>query len=111
MQSPTPFPTPPSSPAPVRRPVPVATVLTPTERARVDAAGDGFYEAYHRDSVAEVVQDLKSNRVNAVLVSVARCDARSRSGAAASWRLCPKTFSPFTKTRQPSSAPSRMVAV
>ena len=35
----------------------------PNERIRVDAAGEGSYRALHRDSVAEVVQDLKSNRV------------------------------------------------
>ena len=49
-----------------RHPLPVATMLTPNERLRVDAAGEGSYQALHRDSVAELVQDLKSNRVSAV---------------------------------------------
>jgi len=58
----------------------VATVLTPSERIRVDAAGEGSYHALHRDSVDDVVQDLKANRAAAVLVSVARCDQSARAG-------------------------------
>lgn len=54
----------------------VATVLTPAERAQVDAAGEGLYRALHRDSVQAVLQDLRSGRADAVLVSVTRCDAR-----------------------------------
>jgi AraC-like DNA-binding protein len=58
----------------------VSTVLTPTERMRVDAAGEGSYRALHRDSVDDVVKDLKANRAAAVLVSVARCDQIARAG-------------------------------
>jgi AraC-like DNA-binding protein len=58
----------------------VSTVLTPTERIRVDAAGEGSYRALHRDSVEDVVKDLKANRAAAVLVSVARCDHVARAG-------------------------------
>jgi AraC-like DNA-binding protein len=58
----------------------VSTVLTPTERIRVDAAGEGSYQALHRDSVDDVVKDLKANRASAVLVSVARCDHIARAG-------------------------------
>ena len=35
----------------------VSTVLTPTERIRVDAAGEGSYRALHRDNVDDVVRD------------------------------------------------------
>ncbi|HTR76898.1 MAG TPA: helix-turn-helix domain-containing protein [Gemmatimonadaceae bacterium] len=56
----------------------VATMLTPGERTPVDAAGNGSYHALHRDSVSEVIDDLKSKRADAVLVSVARCDAPTR---------------------------------
>lgn len=52
---------------------PVLTVLDPDERARVDAAGEGLYLAIHRDSVADVLEDLKRRRVSAVLLSVVRC--------------------------------------
>lgn len=58
----------------------VSTVLTPAERLRVDAAGEGSYYALHRDTVDDVVKDLKANRATAVLVSVARCDQAARAG-------------------------------
>jgi len=58
----------------------VSTVLTPAERIRVDAAGEGSYQALHRDNVDDVVKDLKANRATAVLVSVARCDQSARAG-------------------------------
>lgn len=51
---------------------PVATVLTAFERPRVDAAGEGLYRTLHRDSIEDVIQDLKEQRVSAVLVSVTR---------------------------------------
>jgi AraC-like DNA-binding protein len=49
---------------------PIATLLTPAERARVDAVGEGYYRAYHRESVDDLVRDLKDRRIHAVLVSV-----------------------------------------
>src|SRR5947209_201318 len=58
----------------------VSTVLTPAERIRVDAAGEGSYHALHRDTVDDVVKDLKANRAAAVIVSVARCDQMARAG-------------------------------
>ncbi len=62
---------------------PVLTVLDPEERARVDAAGVGLYRAIHRDSVADVLEDLKRQRVSAVLISVVRCarDGERRTAA------------------------------
>lgn len=61
------------SPASRSLSAPVLTVLDPDERARVDAAGAGLYRAIHRDSVADVLEDLKRQRVSAVLLSVVRC--------------------------------------
>jgi len=55
-----------------RRPA-VATILHPSERARVDAAGDGVYHTLHRQTVDEVAVDLRAQRVRAILLSVARC--------------------------------------
>jgi AraC-like DNA-binding protein len=52
---------------------PVATMLEPDERTRVDAVGAGLYRTLHRDSIDEVLRDLKERRISAVLVSVARC--------------------------------------
>ena len=36
----------------------VATVLTPAERLRVDAAGEGLYRSIHRDTVDDVIRVL-----------------------------------------------------
>jgi len=92
-------------------PVPVATVLTPTERVRVDAAGEGSYQALHRDSVAEVVQDLKTNRVSAVLVSVTRCDQRARAGVAALVREFPRVPTVALLTQLDRSTPHAMLSL
>lgn len=54
----------------------VTTVLTPVERAQVDAAGEGLYRTLHRESFAAALEDVRTNRADAVLLSVARCDAR-----------------------------------
>ena len=52
---------------------PIATMLLPGERQRVDAAGEGLYHTLHRDSLDDVFRDLYEHRVKAVLVSVSRC--------------------------------------
>lgn len=51
----------------------VATVLTPVERQRVDAAGSGVFTVVHRDSVPEAVRVVRERGVDAVLLSVHRC--------------------------------------
>jgi len=52
---------------------PVATILDSSERTHVDAIGAGLYRTIHRDSVCEILRDLKERRISAVLVSVSRC--------------------------------------
>ncbi len=52
---------------------PVATMLRPVERSRVDAAGEGLYRTVHRESVDDILHDLRGQTVSAVLVSVTRC--------------------------------------
>jgi AraC-like DNA-binding protein len=51
--------------------LPIATLLTAAERRSVDAAGEGFYQTLHRDSVEDLIVDAKAHQVHAVLVSVA----------------------------------------
>src|SRR3954468_8290683 len=92
-------------------PVPISTMLTPSERVRVDAAGEGSYQAVHRDSVAEVVQDLKTNRVSAVVVSVTRCDQRARAGVAALVREFPRVPTVALLTQIDRSTPSAMLSL
>lgn len=92
-------------------PLPIATMLTPTERIRVDAAGEGSYQALHRDSVAELVQDLKTNRVSAVVVSVTRCDQRARAGVAALVREFPRIPTVALLTQLDRSTPHAMLSL
>lgn len=49
---------------------PIVTLLSPDERPHVDAAGEGYYRTLHRESVDDVVRELKSKNVRAMLVSV-----------------------------------------
>jgi AraC-like DNA-binding protein len=51
----------------------VSTMLTAPERGRVDAAGTGLYVATHRDSIDEVIGDVRTRRAHAVVISVACC--------------------------------------
>ena len=53
---------------------PVTTILTPAERIRVDAAGEGLYRSIHRDSVDDAVRDVREARAAAVVLSVAYCE-------------------------------------
>ncbi|HEX7939710.1 MAG TPA: hypothetical protein VF483_12055, partial [Gemmatimonadaceae bacterium] len=52
----------------------VTTVLTPAERIRVDAAGEGLYRSFHRESVEDVARDVRESRANAVVLSVKVCE-------------------------------------
>jgi AraC-like DNA-binding protein len=67
----------------------VSTILTPAERHRVDAAGEGLYETLHRDSIHDVVRDVRENRAGAILVSVARMDSGALPHVAAVIRQFP----------------------
>ena len=78
-------------PVPAGRPLlSVSTFLSPAERLRVDAAGEGSYRAIHRDDVAELVGDIKAKRADAVLVSVARCDGPAHPRISALVREFPR---------------------
>lgn len=68
---------------------PIATLLTPEERLRVDAAGEGCYRTIHRDTVDDVIRDLKSQQVHAVLVSVS-CASRFTTRVASMVREFPR---------------------
>jgi AraC-like DNA-binding protein len=52
----------------------VAAVLLPGERPSVDAAGCGCFAVVHRDSIADAVRVVRERPVDAVLVSVHRCE-------------------------------------
>lgn len=51
----------------------VSTILTADERLRVDAVGMGMFRSCHRDSIDDVVRDLRQHRTDAVLISTTMC--------------------------------------
>jgi AraC-like DNA-binding protein len=73
-----------------RRIAPVSTMIEPVERQRVDAAGIGLYRTIHRDSISELLRDLKERRISAVIVSVGRCVREEPAQLAAVLRAFPR---------------------
>ena len=68
----------------------VATILTPAERLRVEAAGVGLYQAIHRESVDDAMRDVREARANAVVLSVSYCERYSSERIAAMVREFPR---------------------
>ena len=65
----------PAAPSPALPASPtVAAVLLPAERSRVDAAGNGCFSVVHRDSIPDALRVVRERPVDAVLVSVHRCE-------------------------------------
>lgn len=52
---------------------PISTMLTREERVRLDAAGTGLFQTTHRDTIDEVLRDLRNQQARAVIVSTAFC--------------------------------------
>ncbi|MBL0938860.1 MAG: helix-turn-helix domain-containing protein [Gemmatimonadaceae bacterium] len=61
----------------------VLTFLTPAEQQRVDAAGRGCYTTVHCENFDQLLTDLRSHSVSAVLVSVARYEQQQHAGQVA----------------------------
>lgn len=68
----------------------VTTILTPAERIRVDAAGHGLYRSIHRDSVDDVMRDVREARAAAVVLSVNYCERTSSDPVATMVREFPR---------------------
>lgn len=68
----------------------VATVLTPSERIRVDAAGEGLYRSLHRDSVDDAMRDVREARAAAVVLSVSYCERSTTEPVATMVREFPR---------------------
>jgi AraC-like DNA-binding protein len=90
---------------------PVTTILTPAERVRVDAAGEGLYTALHRDSVDDVIRDLKERHAAAVLVSVTRCGLRDATQVATLVREFPRVPTVALLTELEANAPSAVLTL
>lgn len=97
--------------SPGAAPAAITTVLTPTERLRVDAAGEGLYRALHRDTLDDVLRDLKERPVSAVLISVARCGEEDSPRMAAMVREFPRIPAVALLTHLESSTPQAVLAL
>src|SRR3989449_6449321 len=53
--------------------VTICTVVAPGDRPRLEAAGDGCFVAMHAESLREVVKTAGTRRVDALVISVHRC--------------------------------------
>lgn len=83
----------------------------PAERIRVDAAGEGLYTTLHRDSVDDVIRDLKEKRAAAVLVSVARCGLRDATQVAMLVREFPRVPTVALLTDLEANAPGAVLTL
>jgi AraC-like DNA-binding protein len=89
--------------------MPVSTVLTPSERLRVDAAGEGLYSAIHRESLDEVLADLRERKAGAVLISIARYGLQSSARMAAMVREFPRVPAMALLTETQHSTPQHLL--
>jgi len=94
-----------------RERTPVSTILTPLERARVDAAAQGLCEPLHRESLEEVMSDLRQQKAGLVLISVTRYGSQSSSRVAAMVREFPRVPAVALLTETQSSTPHSTLAL
>lgn len=94
-----------------RQPTPVSTILTPLERSRVDAAAQGLCEPLHRESLDEVLSDLREQRANLVLISVTRYGTQSSARVAAMVREFPRVPAVALLTETQNSTPHSTLAL
>lgn len=91
--------------------MPVSTILTPSERLRVDAAAEGLYSALHRESFDEVLTDLRERRAGAVLISISRYGLQSSARMAAMVREFPRVPAMALLTETQYSTPQNLLSL
>ena len=90
---------------------PVSTILTPVERSHVDAAAHGLCDALHRESLDEVLSDLREQKANLVLISVTKYGSQNSSRMAAMVREFPRVPAVALLTETQSSTPHATLAL
>ena len=90
---------------------PVSTILTPLERFKVDAAAQGLCDAIHRESLDEVLLDLKEQRASLVLISVTRYGSQNSSRVATMVREFPRVPAVALLTETQNSTPHTTLAL
>jgi AraC-like DNA-binding protein len=91
--------------------MPMSTILTPGERLRVDAAGEGLYSTLHRESLDEVLADLRERKSGAVLISIARYGIQSSARMAAMVREFPRVPAMALLTETQPSTPQNLLSL
>lgn len=91
--------------------MPMSTILTPGERIRVDAAGEGLYSTLHRESLDEVLADLRERKSGAVLISIARYGIQSSARMAAMVREFPQVPAMALLTETQQSTPQNLLSL
>ena len=91
--------------------MPVSTMLTPSERLRVDAAAEGLYSALHRESLEEVLLDLRERRAGAILISIARYGLQSSARMAAMVREFPRVPAMALLTETQYATPQNVLSL
>ncbi len=90
---------------------PVSTILTPLERSHVDAAAQGLCQPLHRESLDEVLSDLREQKADLVLISVAKYGTQSSGGVAAMVREFPRVPAVALLTETQNSTPHATLAL
>ena len=90
---------------------PVSTILTPVERSSVDAAAEGLCDALHRESLDEVLADLRQQKATLVLISVTRYGSQNSSRVAAMVREFPRVPTVALLTETQNSTPHTTLAL
>jgi len=90
---------------------PVSTILTPLERSRVDAAAQGLCEPLHRESLDEVLSDLREQKADLVLISVTKYGVQSSGRVAAMVREFPRVPAVALLTETQNSTPHATLAL
>ena len=90
---------------------PVSTILTPLERSHVDAAAQGLCQPLHRESLDEVLADLREQKADLVLISVTKYGAQNSGRVAAMVREFPRVPALALLTETQSSTPHTTLAL
>lgn len=97
--------------APARRLAAVTTMLTPDERLRVDAAGLGVYQALHRETLEDVIRDVRERGAAAVVMSVSRCGSQELSRVARMVREFPRVPAVALLTEVAAATPHTVLSL
>lgn len=89
----------------------VVTFVTPSERQRVDALTGGSCIAVHRENLEQVLRDLRTQRVAAVIVSVSRYEQQYAPSVARMVREFPRVPAVALLTSAESRAPAALLSL